>query len=65
MEPEDSAILPQGRVDYYAFSYYLTLCCSSDKKIKKNGHSMIGGSGVNNPFFKQLEWKMMIDPVGL
>ncbi len=65
MEEEDKAILANGCVDYYAFSYYLTLCCSADADVEKNGHSMIGGSGVNNPYLKQSEWNMMIDPVGL
>lgn len=65
MQPEDAEILKNGCVDYYAFSYYLTLCCSSDKTVEKNGHSMIGGSGVNNPYLKQSQWNMMIDPVGL
>ncbi len=62
---EDKKILLKGCVDYYAFSYYLTLCCSYDKSVEKNGHSMIGGSGVNNPYLEQSKWNMMIDPVGL
>lgn len=62
---EDRKILSKGCVDYYAFSYYLTLCCSSDESVNKNGHSMIGGSGVNNPYLAQSKWNMMIDPVGL
>jgi 6-phospho-beta-glucosidase len=63
--PEDQAILAKGTVDYYTFSYYLTLCVSADEKVTKNGHSMIGGSGVNNPYLEQTEWNAMIDPVGL
>ncbi len=63
--PEDHAILAKGTVDYYTFSYYLTLCVSADEKVTKNGHSMIGGSGVNNPYLEQTEWNAMIDPVGL
>lgn len=62
---EDKEILKEGCVDYYAFSYYLSLCCSADPKVEKNGHSMIGGSGVNNPYLEQTDWNMMVDPVGL
>ncbi|MFC6465215.1 glycoside hydrolase family 1 protein [Marinilactibacillus sp. GCM10026970] len=62
---EDKDILAQGKVDYYTFSYYLTLCVSADDAVEKNGNSMIGGSGVNNPYLEQTEWNAMIDPVGL
>lgn len=62
---EDKAILLKGTVDYYTFSYYLTLCVSADDTVEKNGHSMIGGSGVNNPYLEQTEWNAMIDPIGL
>ncbi|WP_426288420.1 glycoside hydrolase family 1 protein [Enterococcus durans] len=62
---EDATILAEGTVDYYTFSYYLTLCVSADDEVEKNGHSMIGGSGVNNPYLEQTEWNAMIDPVGL
>ncbi len=62
---DDLAILAKGKVDFYTFSYYLTLCVSADEKVTKNGHSMIGGSGVNNPYLEQTEWNAMIDPVGL
>lgn len=63
--PEDQAILAKGTVDYYTFSYYLTLCVSADDEVTKNGHSMIGGSGVNNPYLEQTEWNAMINPVSL
>ena len=63
--PDDVEILAKGTVDYYTFSYYLTLCVSADDNVTKNGHSMIGGSGVNNPYLEQTEWNAMIDPVGL
>ncbi|MGY3778385.1 family 1 glycosylhydrolase [Isobaculum melis] len=62
---DDQEILANGTVDYYTFSYYLTLCVSADDQVTKNGHSMIGGSGVNNPYLEQSEWNAMIDPVGL
>lgn len=62
---DDVEVLAAGKVDYYTFSYYLTLCVSADDSVEKNGHSMIGGSGVNNPYLEQTEWNAMIDPVGL
>lgn len=65
MEANDEAILSHGGVDFYAFSYYLTLCCSADDMVEKTGNSMIGGSGVNNPYLENTDWNAMIDPVGL
>lgn len=65
IEDEDLETLKQGVVDYYAFSYYLTLCCSADPNVEKNGHSMIGGHGVNNPYLEKTDWNAMIDPIGL
>ena len=32
---EDAAILGEGTVDYYTFSYYLTLCVSADDEVEK------------------------------
>ena len=64
-EPGDEALLKEGKVDYYAFSYYLTLCVSADDAVEKTGNSMIGGSGVNNPYLENTAWNAMIDPVGL
>lgn len=61
----DLKLLKEGTVDYYAFSYYLTLCVSADENVEKTGNSMIGGSGVNNPYLEATSWNAMIDPVGL
>src|SRR5699024_8533320 len=63
-EPGDEALLKEGKVDYYVFSYYLTLCVSADDAVEKTGNSMIGGSGVNNPYLENTAWNAMIDPVG-
>ena len=65
MTKEDIEVLKEGCVDYYAFSYYLTLCCSADPKVEKNGNSMIGGHGVNNPYLENTDWNAIIDPIGL
>src|SRR5699024_10642267 len=61
----DKELLKEGTVDFYSFSYYLTLCVSADDEVEKTGNSMIGGSGVNNPYLESTPWNAMIDPVGL
>ncbi|MCB2816613.1 family 1 glycosylhydrolase, partial [Listeria monocytogenes] len=62
-DPEDAQILREGTVDFYTFSYYLTLCASNDPAYKNSGKSVIGWS--ENPYLKTNDWGMQTDPVGL
>lgn len=62
-DPEDEQILREGTVDFYTFSYYLTLCASNDPAYKNSGKSVIGGA--ENPYLKTNDWGMQTDPVGL
>jgi 6-phospho-beta-glucosidase len=64
MEKGDLAILAQGTVDYFAFSYYQSSTVSTDPaKI----HSLQGGFsvGAENPYLKKSDWGWEIDPIGL
>ncbi|AGR18261.1 TPA: family 1 glycosylhydrolase [Listeria monocytogenes] len=62
-DPEDEQVLREGTVDFYTFSYYLTLCASNDPAYKNSGKSVIGGA--ENPYLKTNDWGMQTDPVGL
>ena len=59
----DEDILKAGVVDYIAFSYYSSSCCSSDSDRKTTSGNMT--TSVVNPYLKQSEWGWQIDPIGL
>ena len=66
MEPEDEAILAEGKVDYIGFSYYMTNAVKAD--VKNDTTQATDGSSSNsvpNPYVKASEWGWQIDPVGL
>ena len=64
MEDGDLEILQQGKVDYYAFSYYMSHVTTSVEERKEN---LQGGfaEGVKNPYIKESDWGWPIDPEGL
>ena len=64
-KPEDAQILRDGKVDYIAFSYYMSNTVSSDvsKKFVGNHDSYV--NGINNPYLKVSSWGWPIDAVGL
>lgn len=64
MEEDDEDILKRGKVDYLAFSYYLSLCSSRNRKMQMNsaGNNL---QSEENPYLKSTEWGFAIDPVGL
>lgn len=62
-EPEDEEILRSGTVDFFTFSYYMSVCQSADKEKAKGQGNMIGG--ITNPYLKTSEWGWQIDPKGL
>ncbi|MBO6201914.1 MAG: family 1 glycosylhydrolase, partial [Selenomonas sp.] len=64
MEDGDLDILQQGKVDYYAFSYYMSHVTTSVEERKEN---LQGGFtvGVKNPYIKESDWGWPIDPEGL
>ena len=63
MEEGDEALLKEGKVDFYSFSYYMTNCVSTDPNLEGIGGNLIGG--VKNPYLKASDWGWQIDPDGL
>ncbi len=63
IEPEDLGILKRGTVDFYTFSYYMSVCQSADPEQAKGKGNIIGG--IPNPYLKASEWGWQIDPKGL
>lgn len=59
---EDIEIL-KNTVDFISFSYYMSICESSDKTIKGSKGNIMGGA--KNPTLKESEWGWQIDPQGL
>lgn len=61
MEPGDEDIL-KNTVDFVSFSYYMSICESTQEKATGKGNIM---GGVPNPYLKSSEWGWQIDPMGL
>ncbi len=59
---EDAEIL-KNTVDFISFSYYLSVCATSDKEAQKGEGNLLGG--VPNPNLLASEWGWQIDPQGL
>jgi 6-phospho-beta-glucosidase len=63
-EPGDDEILREGTVDFFTFSYYMSVCQSADPEVNaKVGGNLVGG--VSNPYLKASDWGWQIDPKGL
>jgi 6-phospho-beta-glucosidase len=62
MEPGDEEIL-KNTVDFISFSYYMSICESTDPEQKAGKGNLMGG--VPNPYLKASEWGWQIDPKGL
>jgi len=50
-------------VDFISFSYYVSICETSDPTIEKRTGNIIGG--VPNPYLEKSEWGWQIDPLGI
>ena len=61
--PEDEEIL-KNTVDFVSFSYYMSICATSDPEKQKKGLGNLLG-GVPNPTLKASDWGWQIDPKGL
>ena len=59
---EDEELL-KHTVDFVSFSYYVSICETSDPTIAKRTGNIIGG--VPNPYLKESEWGWQIDPQGI
>jgi 6-phospho-beta-glucosidase len=63
-EAGDDEILREGTVDFYTFSYYMSVCQSADPEVNAGaGGNLVGG--VKNPYLKASDWGWQIDPEGL
>ncbi len=60
---EDKQILKEGKTDYYAFSYYMSLAQTSDPSVLGQGGNMF--KGAKNPYLEESAWGWQIDPKGL
>ena len=63
MEEGDEALLREGKVDFYTFSYYMSNCTSSDPNAAGIAGNIVGGA--KNPYLKASDWGWQIDPLGL
>lgn len=63
MMNEDAEILKNGKVDFYTFSYYMSLCHSVSEDCSFTEGNIMGG--VKNPYLKASDWGWQIDPKGL
>jgi 6-phospho-beta-glucosidase len=61
---EDKALLKENTVDFVSFSYYSSICETTDESKRVVGEGNLFG-GVKNPTLKESEWGWQIDPVGL
>ena len=60
---EDLQALKEGCVDFYTFSYYMSVCASAEpQKDTGEGNLVLG---INNPYLKASDWGWQIDPEGL
>lgn len=62
MEKEDEEIL-KNTVDFISFSYYMSMCESTDPTKQGGKGNLLGG--VKNPYLSESEWGWQIDPQGL
>ncbi len=60
---EDREVLSHT-VDFVSFSYYMSVCETTDESLKTAGPGNIMG-GVRNPHLQVSEWGWQIDPQGL
>ena len=62
-EEGDDEILLKGTVDFYSFSYYMSMCASTDPELLSAAGNMI--NGVRNPYLEASDWGWQIDPEGM
>ena len=62
MEDGDKEILKEGKVDYLAFSYYMSLTVSANPEdgTKKSSGNLMGG--LKNPYLEESDWGWAIYP---
>ena len=63
VEDGDEEILKNGCVDFYTFSYYMSVCATTDEKALQGNGNILGGA--TNPYLEASDWGWQIDPKGL
>ncbi|PRR82530.1 glycoside hydrolase family 1 protein [Clostridium vincentii] len=63
VEDGDEQILKDGTVDFCAFSYYQSICVSTDPNEERIQGNIL--DGIKNPYVESSDWGWQIDPVGL
>jgi 6-phospho-beta-glucosidase len=62
MEADDLAILKEHTVDFFSFSYYMSLTESAQEGSRKNRWQY--DSRCEKSIFPSTDWGWQIDPVG-
>lgn len=60
---EDLELFEKNTHDIYTFSYYMTICRSTDPDADKTSGNVIGGA--KNPYLPSDAWDWQTDPLGL
>jgi len=60
---DDRRILKDNPHDFYSFSYYMSICVSSNPDAAQTSGNVMGGA--SNPYLDVSEWEWQIDPKGL
>lgn len=63
MFEEDEQILREGKVDFCAFSYYQSICVSTNQNAEIIQGNIL--DGIKNPYVKASDWGWQVDPIGL
>lgn len=63
LSEEEKAVLQKGVCDFYSFSYYQSICESTQVFEEKTSGNIMGG--VKNPYLELTQWDWPIDAVGL
>lgn len=63
LSEEEKAALREGTCDFYSFSYYQSICESTQVFDEKTSGNIMGG--IKNPYLELSDWDWPIDPVGL
>lgn len=63
LNEEEKEVLKEGVCDFYSFSYYQSICESTQSFNEKTSGNIMGG--VKNPYLELTQWDWPIDPVGL
>ena len=64
-QPGDEELLAKGCVDFYSFSYYMSLTVTTHEGNESMEGNLTLGFGGKNPYLEATDWGWQIDPAGL